>query len=238
MFLDNKYTRWYNNIISSAIARSPKNDYFEKHHIIPKSLGGSNKVSNIVKLTAREHFVCHLLLTKMLSGKEKAKMVFALSMLVKIKNIGKNCRYTPSSRLYEYSKQIFKQELMDFWTEEKRKSHSEKIKKATLGKKKSDAHRAALKNRSWSDRAIQTRLDNCLKNAQARAGTQWSEARRTLRNDQYYEKNKEMAMRVFELYDQGNNALTISKLLNISWDKANKMIIRRSEFINRLMDKK
>jgi hypothetical protein len=38
------------------------NEYFEQHHIIPKCLGGSNKKVNLVLLTAREPFVCHLLL--------------------------------------------------------------------------------------------------------------------------------------------------------------------------------
>lgn len=78
MYLSNKYTRYYFNIIEAAQIRelSPA-IYIEKHHIIPKSLGGSNKKDNIVKLLPREHFVCHLLLTKMLTGENKAKMVNA-----------------------------------------------------------------------------------------------------------------------------------------------------------------
>ena len=38
--------------------------YCERHHIIPKSEGGSNKKSNLVNLTAREHYIAHLLLAK------------------------------------------------------------------------------------------------------------------------------------------------------------------------------
>ena len=82
MFLDhlqhlqNKYTIWYNNIIQQAQFRVLSTDtYTEKHHIIPRSLGGSNAKSNIVCITPREHFVCHLLLTKMTYGKTKEKMV-------------------------------------------------------------------------------------------------------------------------------------------------------------------
>lgn len=67
MYLQNKYTRWYYNIVNAAQNRSI-NGYVEKHHIIPKSLGGSNKKINIVSLTAREHFICHWLLTKMTHG--------------------------------------------------------------------------------------------------------------------------------------------------------------------------
>lgn len=55
--------------------------YTEKHHILPKSFGGSNKKENLVELTIREHYVCHLLLTKMVSGELRAKMIYALSLI-------------------------------------------------------------------------------------------------------------------------------------------------------------
>jgi len=35
--------------------------YYEKHHIIPKCLNGSNDEVNLVLLTAKEHYVCHKL---------------------------------------------------------------------------------------------------------------------------------------------------------------------------------
>lgn len=66
MYLQNKYTRCYYSIIDRAKTRTLSSDiYTELHHIIPKSLGGSNLKENLVKLTAKEHFICHLLLTKM-----------------------------------------------------------------------------------------------------------------------------------------------------------------------------
>jgi hypothetical protein len=37
---------------------------FDKHHIIPKSMGGSDEISNIIKLTYREHFLAHWMLWK------------------------------------------------------------------------------------------------------------------------------------------------------------------------------
>ena len=76
MYLQNKYTRCYYNIIQRAKIRILKPPY-ERHHIIPRSLGGNNFKENIVKLTSHEHFVCHLLLTKMIEGKNKEKMVYA-----------------------------------------------------------------------------------------------------------------------------------------------------------------
>jgi hypothetical protein len=61
IFINNKYTNWYNSIINNVKNRNITG-YTEKHHIIPSSLGGDNSKENIVSLTAREHFVCHLLL--------------------------------------------------------------------------------------------------------------------------------------------------------------------------------
>jgi hypothetical protein len=75
MFLTNKYTKLYYKIIQNAkingrIKRRSTHKsyvYYENHHIIPKSLGGSDENNNLVLLTAREHFLCHYLLCKMLN---------------------------------------------------------------------------------------------------------------------------------------------------------------------------
>lgn len=76
IFIDNKYARWYYNIVNTAKSRTIAG-YTEKHHIIPKSCGGNNCKTNLVKLTAKEHFICHLLLTKAVSVEVKFKMVYA-----------------------------------------------------------------------------------------------------------------------------------------------------------------
>jgi len=115
IFIDNKYTRWYFSIINRANTRSILG-YTEKHHIIPKSLGGSNNTSNLVSLTAREHFICHMLLTKMVSGKQRQKMVHAWWAMSTLK---KDCqkRYKLNSFQYnlvrqQYAKQIKKNNPM------------------------------------------------------------------------------------------------------------------------------
>lgn len=74
MYLQNKYTIIYNSIIERAKSRVlPKLSYKELHHIIPKSLGGSNSKSNLVELTAREHRLVHILLPKMTKTLEDTK---------------------------------------------------------------------------------------------------------------------------------------------------------------------
>lgn len=59
------YQKIYNEIIYNRLINKIVEGYTEQHHILPKSLGGTDNQNNIVKLTAREHFICHLLLTKM-----------------------------------------------------------------------------------------------------------------------------------------------------------------------------
>lgn len=104
MFLDNKYSAWYFSLISNRQANT-FDGYGEVHHVIPKSLGGSNEKSNLIRLTAREHFVAHRLLVKMVIGKDKRKMVFALKRTVSSKT------HIPNSRTFaiireEYAAQM------------------------------------------------------------------------------------------------------------------------------------
>ena len=54
----------YNALISRARSREESKDY-EKHHIIPRCMNGSNDDTNLCNLTPREHFIAHQLLTKM-----------------------------------------------------------------------------------------------------------------------------------------------------------------------------
>ena len=80
IFIENKYSKIYYSIMSNAMSRIlPTETYTEKHHIIPKSLGGNNSKDNIATLTAREHFICHWLLTKMVDGLQRQQMIHALS---------------------------------------------------------------------------------------------------------------------------------------------------------------
>ena len=108
----NKYTRWYNNITEQAKTRTI-DGYTEKHHIIPRSLGGSNNADNLVRLTAREHFVCHWLLTKMHLGEARGKMINALYLMQ-----GKNKyqdRYI-NSKVYEKLRQEYSQYISNLNT--------------------------------------------------------------------------------------------------------------------------
>lgn len=79
-FSDNKYTRWYWAIVSKR-AITDRNVKGEVHHIIPRSLGGSDDPENLVKLSGHDHAWCHWLLTKMTSGRDYELMTYAFNMM-------------------------------------------------------------------------------------------------------------------------------------------------------------
>ena len=57
------YQAHYERLISRARSRTLEG-YRERHHIIPRCMGGTNAPSNIVELTAEEHYLAHQLLVK------------------------------------------------------------------------------------------------------------------------------------------------------------------------------
>ena len=105
MIMD-KYTRWYNHIVERARYRIIE-DYTETHHIKPRSLGGSDDIDNLVVLTAREHFICHWLLTKMTTGEDRYKMLNALRMMRAEKHGQQRYETAITSRVYQSIKKEY-----------------------------------------------------------------------------------------------------------------------------------
>jgi len=92
MFIQNQATEKYFNIVNFAQTRCLSSlkrkqvreimGYAERHHIIPKSIGGTNDIDNLVWLTANEHLECHCLLVEMLEGQPRRKMLVALTRMM------------------------------------------------------------------------------------------------------------------------------------------------------------
>ena len=97
------YKQIYNQLISKRQQETPpKNCYTETHHIKPKSLGGTNETTNLVKLTAREHYIAHLLLAKIYNtyGTYAAVIYMQTGRL-------KNRKFKFNSRLYQKIREEF-----------------------------------------------------------------------------------------------------------------------------------
>lgn len=142
-----KYKRIYDELIAMAKARTPLDGvYYECHHVVPMSMGGSNKKENLAVLTAREHFIAHWLLYKI---HRNAPMATAWYFM-RVDPTGKGMRY--SSSAFEYAKRAHIKHLTGRkHTEE----HKRKISEAGMGRKGTEAQKRATelanKNRKWSD---------------------------------------------------------------------------------------
>lgn len=91
-----EYIKIYDQIIKRAKTRQLEG-YVEKHHIIPRCMGGSEDKENIVKLTAKEHFLCHILLCEIYP--KNVKLWYSLFLMSINKN--KKIKYKISARTYE-----------------------------------------------------------------------------------------------------------------------------------------
>lgn len=151
------YRRHYDLLIDRARNRR-LTGYFERHHVVPKCMGGGNEKANIVCLTAEEHFVAHQLLVKM--HPESSKLLWAISAM---RHATK--RHARNNRMYGWLRRRFAEAISKATSGlkrspeararmaaaargRKRKPHTAetraKMSAAAKGRPKSAAHRAAL----------------------------------------------------------------------------------------------
>lgn len=73
------YLNIYDRLIKNAMGRKPLEVFVERHHILPKCLGGSNATDNLVDLTPKEHRLAHKLLCKIYAG--DVRLIYAANMM-------------------------------------------------------------------------------------------------------------------------------------------------------------
>lgn len=128
------YENIYKNLIERAKNRMlDDNEYVERHHIIPKCLGGNNSKNNIVKLYPKEHYIAHLLLYRIHPNHQG----LAYSFWMMCNGNRKNKRdYKVSGRLYEEIRNDFIKMVTQREGTFKGKSHSELTKLKISNSKK------------------------------------------------------------------------------------------------------
>ena len=164
-------------------------------------------------------------------GNARYKMNFALHMLSNANNIGDG-RYIPSSRMYDLARRLYKEALDNYWTDEKRKEHADKIRPTVIGRKLKESSKEKLRNKVWSEKALENRLNNCLKSAESRKGSSWSDEQHELKFRRYIKKNNHLFTQVFELYDSGMNIRQISLNIAVSWDRVKYIMDNRHRLNN------
>lgn len=115
----------YNSLIERAKIRGLNKNklegYYEKHHILPKCLGGTNTKDNLVLLTAREHMIAHMLLQKMYPDNHKI-LNAVIALLSPGNESQQGERVIVSTRVASYYRRLFSESL-------KGKHHSEETKR-------------------------------------------------------------------------------------------------------------
>ena len=127
------YLNRYNKFIGVLKAQTI-NGYYELHHIIPKSSGGSNDKSNLVALTARQHYIAHWMLWKAY-GENMTRAFFMMSSVGRYERVSSK---TYDKARKDYSAQVKiqmanKPNIPKFTLE-----HREKLRQAKLGRKLSE----------------------------------------------------------------------------------------------------
>lgn len=95
---DTKFLVFYTQLIEKRLHAPAIRG--EKHHILPRCMGGSD-ADNIIKLTSREHFVAHALLARAFPRNEK--LSYAFWAMCNQSNPHQD-RTSPSSKIYERAK--------------------------------------------------------------------------------------------------------------------------------------
>jgi hypothetical protein len=129
----NRYLKFVESLKSQVI-----DGYCEVHHIIPKSLGGTNAKDNLIKLTPRQHYIAHWMLWKALGG-VAGRSFFMMSNFGKY---GKVNSKTYGLARKDYSEQVKIQMAIRPNRPAFTPEHRDKLRQAKLGKPLSAEHRA------------------------------------------------------------------------------------------------
>lgn len=105
------YQKTYDALIERA-RRRDLGGYVERHHIVPRCLGGGNECANIVSLTPEEHYVAHQLLVKLNPGNNDLRMAVYF-MTVATDRVVRN------NRLYGWVRRLYSLARRDYYSDPK-----------------------------------------------------------------------------------------------------------------------
>lgn len=114
------YAAHYSRLVERARIRA-LSGYSERHHIVPRCIGGTNDKDNVIRLTPEEHYVAHQLLVKMYPGNHRLLWA-AVSMTNQTKRQQRN------NKLYGWLRRLL----------------ADKISKLHQGRKHTDETRAKM----------------------------------------------------------------------------------------------
>ena len=99
--MEQTYNEFIQEILDTRGRFGITEGYKERHHIIPRCIGGSNNKDNLIDLYAKEHFIAHMLLAK--ENPTNEHLVYAWHMMCTCSK-GDNERYEVTPDEYEEAK--------------------------------------------------------------------------------------------------------------------------------------
>lgn len=147
------YDKIYDLLMSKAKTRTFCNEtYYEKHHIIPRCMGGSDDPQNIVLLLPEEHYLAHQLLIKMTLYKESIhwnKLVYSANMMTVGNNRNNKLYGWVKRQLSEVKSKKFKGKAQSPEHVESRRKKIQGLKRSEETKRKISEAKKGVK-RNWS----------------------------------------------------------------------------------------
>jgi hypothetical protein len=96
------YKNLYVNLLLKHGTKEKPVGYSERHHIIPRSLGGTDSSENIIYLSSRAHLIAHWLLFKIHKNEKMARAFYGMCDTYRLPK-----RTRISSHTYEAAKKAF-----------------------------------------------------------------------------------------------------------------------------------
>lgn len=131
----------------------------ERHHIIPKCMGGDDNADNLVNLTFREHFLAHLLLHR--AYPENSDLALAVFLMCRHENMSGLANSKTFEKAKEASKEAISTAVKNYW---------DTLPEEDMAKWKESNRRRSLE--MWSDpekaKEISSKIKDSLDNPEAR----------------------------------------------------------------------
>lgn len=158
MFNDTKYTTTYHLLIQKYSDVVYNSNLHEKHHVVPKSMGGTNDITNLVNVPPRVHFILHKLLPKMtIDPVHTQKMKYALWRMMNQQTRSHNRHYRITSSDYERGRADQRQHM-----KQNNPMKNPKI-AASFRRKRPDQSKVATERniKYWAERKLPTLRIQC-----------------------------------------------------------------------------
>jgi hypothetical protein len=188
-----KYEKIYSQIIERAKHRVLEG-YKETHHITPRCMSGTDEKDNLVDLTAREHFICHLLLTRIYP--EHKGLRLAIWNMCNAKRIYQG-RYKPNSRLYEMIRTEYRELIKGENHPSYGRKNSDEVreKMSQIAKKRFENNPGTFKGRTHSEET-RKKLSNNMK-GKTQSNHQKTRVKESLTGTKWYHKPDGTNLRAF-----------------------------------------